>query len=212
MRPRCKHSTPVTKTSCPELLLCRTSQLLLGGECKECGCLLCITCVSAWQESTPSCWLQLRAVCCAQAVDHAMNARDVVVGGAHELEQALQWVLAQHPRPCRQSCKLSMVVHPDMAMCALHVVVYVQRIELRCMQRQWELRAAIWDTNGSEHSRSQVQANSFHMIFGYAALPGLDGSSILSQCHLHKRMFTLQCARSCSGALTDVSRETLLKH
>lgn len=38
----------------------------------------------------------------AEALDHGSDARNVVVGGADEGEEALDGVLPQHPHPCRQ--------------------------------------------------------------------------------------------------------------
>lgn len=44
--------------------------------------------------------VQGRAIHAAQALHHAVDAGDVVVGGAHKLEQTLHRVLPQHPGPC----------------------------------------------------------------------------------------------------------------
>lgn len=43
---------------------------------------------------------QSGAIRAAEALYHAVDARDVVVGAAHELEQALHRVLPQHARTC----------------------------------------------------------------------------------------------------------------
>ena len=44
-----------------------------------------------------------RAIGPAQALNHAVDARDVVVAGAHKLEQALHWILPQDPSTFRQN-------------------------------------------------------------------------------------------------------------
>lgn len=44
---------------------------------------------------------QRRAIGPAQAFDHAMDARDVIVAGAHKLKQALHWVLPQDAGTCK---------------------------------------------------------------------------------------------------------------
>ena len=36
-----------------------------------------------------------RSIGPAQALDHAMDARDMIVAGAHELKKALHWILSQ---------------------------------------------------------------------------------------------------------------------
>jgi hypothetical protein len=59
-------------------------------------CSGCVTAAVARAAAGSRSRQQARAICAAQALHHAMDAADVVVAGADELEQALDRVLAQH--------------------------------------------------------------------------------------------------------------------
>ena len=89
----CGHP-PVAKAIGSQISLCGRLQLLQGGKGEQ-GLCICL----GWAARLGG---EGGSVGAAQAVDHAVDPGDVVVGGADELEQALQGVLPQHPGSCRE--------------------------------------------------------------------------------------------------------------